>query len=167
MLDSNRLDGKVALITGIAGEIGSATARLFAARGARIVGVDRDAAGLTQLRDSLAGAGYPLLIQADVTDETQVADYVARAKAEAGSIDVFFNNAGIEGGIYPIPDYPTDMFRRVIDVNVIAVFLGMKHVIPVMVAQVAAASSTPRAPREWSARQVYRRTSQASMRWWA
>ena len=53
MLDSNRLDGKVAIITGAGGEIGRATAFLFAARGARIVAIDRDGAALAALREAL------------------------------------------------------------------------------------------------------------------
>lgn len=135
MLDSNRLDGKVALITGAGGEIGRATAALFAARGARIVAVDRDAGALGELRAGLGDHAQPILIEADLTDEAQVSAYVRRAVDEAGRIDIFFNNAGIEGGIHPIPDYPTDLFRQVIEINLVAVFLGMKHVIPVMVGQ--------------------------------
>ena len=133
MHNSNRLDGKVVIITGAAGEIGRATAAVFAERGARIVAVDRDAAALSSLRTSLPADA--IMIEADVTDEAQVQAYVARTIAEAGHIDIFFNNAGIEGGIHPIPEYPTDLFRRVIEINVVAVFLGMKHVIPVMVEQ--------------------------------
>ena len=135
MLDSNRLDGKIALITGAGGAIGRATAALFAARGARIVAIDRDPAALADLGAALGDEAQPILIEADVTDEAQVSAYVARAVVEAGRIDVFFNNAGIEGGIHPIPDYPTALFREVIEINVVAVFLGMKHVIPVMVGQ--------------------------------
>ena len=135
MLDSNRLDGKVAIITGAGGEIGRATAFLFAARGARIVAIDRDGAALAALRDALPSDSDPILITADVTDEAQVRAYVERVATATGRIDIFFNNAGIEGGIHPIPDYPTELFRRVIEINVVAVFLGMKYVIPVMVEQ--------------------------------
>ena len=133
MLDSNRLDGKVAIITGAGGGIGRATAALFTARGARIIAVDRDPAALSALGDTLPAE--TILVEADVTDEAQVRAYVERAVAEAGRIDIFFNNAGIEGGIHPIPDYPTELFRKVIELNVTAVFLGMKLVIPVMVEQ--------------------------------
>ena len=135
MLASNRLDGKVAIITGAGGEIGRATALLFAARGARIVAVDRDRTALAALRDALPSDIDPILITADVTDEAQVRAYVERVATATGRIDIFFNNAGIEGGIHPIPDYPTELFRRVIEINVVAVFLSMKYVIPVMVEQ--------------------------------
>ena len=52
-----------------------------------------------------------------------------------GTIDVFYNNAGIEGDIAPITKYPLEAFRKVIDVNVVGVFLGLKHVLPVMLRQ--------------------------------
>jgi NAD(P)-dependent dehydrogenase (short-subunit alcohol dehydrogenase family) len=129
VLDDNRLDGKVALVTGAGGEIGAATIRLMAARGARIVAVDRDARSLQRL-----SAALPDLItcEADVADEDAVRRYVEYAQSRTGRIDVFFNNAGIEGPVCPIADYPLADFRRVIDVNVVGVFLGLKHVIPVM-----------------------------------
>ena len=61
-----------------------------------------------------------------------------------GTIDVFYNNAGIEGEVKPIQDYPLESFRKVLDVNVVGVFLGMKHVLPVMLKQQQeAVSSTP------------------------
>jgi NAD(P)-dependent dehydrogenase (short-subunit alcohol dehydrogenase family) len=129
VLDDNRLDGKVALVTGAGGEIGAATIRLMAARGARIVAVDRDARSLQRL-----SAALPDLItcEADVADEDAVRRYVEYAQSRTGRIDVFFNNAGIEGPVCPIADYPLADFRRVIDVNVVGVFLGLKHVIPAM-----------------------------------
>ncbi|WP_068076702.1 SDR family NAD(P)-dependent oxidoreductase [Novosphingobium lentum] len=133
MLDSNRLEGKVALITGAGGAIGAATARLMAARGARIIGVDRDQSSLDALKDDLGDALLATVV-ADVTDEAAVRGYVEAAKAAAGRIDVFFNNAGIEGPAHPLPDFPLADFQRVIAVNVTGVFLGMKYVIPVMLA---------------------------------
>lgn len=133
MLDSNRLDGKFALITGAGGEIGSATARLMAARGASVVAVDRDAAALEALRAEMGGSLLAALV-ADVSDEASVRGYVGDAVAAAGRIDVFFNNAGIEGPAWRLPDYPLEDFQRVLAVNVTGVFLGMKHVIPAMLA---------------------------------
>jgi len=132
MADDARLDGKVALITGAAGEIGSATMRLFAARGARIVAVDRDEAQLKNAVAKLPADAKALALTADVSNEDAVADYVSRAVDAAGTIDVFYNNAGIEGDVAPIQNYSLEAFRRVLDVNVVGVFLGMKHVLPVM-----------------------------------
>lgn len=135
MLDSNRLNDKVAVITGAAGAIGSATARLMLLRGAAVVAVDRDGASLEALRETFPRGSKFLTVTADVTNENSVQSYVRRAVEGMGRIDVFFNNAGIEGGVYKIPDYPLDEFVNVMNVNVVGVFLGLKYVIPVMVAQ--------------------------------
>jgi len=130
LLDSNRLDGKIALVTGAGGEIGAATIRLMVARGARIVAVDRDNSALQRLKPD----SNLIAIEGDVTDEESVRDYVARARTAFGRIDIFFNNAGIEGPVHPITEYPLADFRRVIDVNIVGVFLGLKHVLPGMAA---------------------------------
>ena len=132
MADRIRLDGKIALVTGAAGVIGTATMRLLAERGARIVAIDRQERSLKDAVAGLPSSAEALAITADVTQEDEVADYVRAAVAKFGTIDVFYNNAGIEGEIKPITDYPLDSFRRVLDVNVIGVFLGLKHVLPVM-----------------------------------
>jgi NAD(P)-dependent dehydrogenase (short-subunit alcohol dehydrogenase family) len=132
MADRIRLDGKIALVTGAAGVIGTATMRLLADRGARIVAVDRQEGPLKDAIRTLPASADALAIAADVTQEDEVADYVRAAVAKFGTIDVFYNNAGIEGEIRPITDYPLESFRRVLDVNVVGVFLGMKHVLPVM-----------------------------------
>src|SRR5262247_3285648 len=132
MPDRIRLDGKVAVVTGAAGVIGTATMRLLAERGARIVAVDRKKAELKAAIKELPAAADPLLVTADVTREEEVTEYVHAALDKFGTIDVFFNNAGIEGEVKPIPDYPLESFRKVLDVNVVGVFLGMKHVLPSM-----------------------------------
>jgi NAD(P)-dependent dehydrogenase (short-subunit alcohol dehydrogenase family) len=125
-----RLQGKLALITGGAGVIGRATARRLKDEGARVVLVDRDA---KRLEDAAAvlrlepGAA----IAADATRAAEVARY-AEAAARFGPIDVFFNNAGIEGPTAPIAEFPEDGFAEVMAVNVTGVFLGMKYVLPRM-----------------------------------
>ena len=135
MPDRIRLDGKVAVVTGAAGFIGTATIRLLAERGARIVAVDRREADLKAAITDLPPSAQALAIAADVTSEDEVADYVRAAVDKLGAIDVFYNNAGVEGDIKPITQYPLEAFRRVIDVNVVGVFLGLKHVLPVMLKQ--------------------------------
>jgi NAD(P)-dependent dehydrogenase (short-subunit alcohol dehydrogenase family) len=132
MPDRIRLDGRVAVVTGAAGVIGTATMRLLAERGARIVAVDRRE---DDLKAAISGLPEALAITADVTREEDVAEYVRAAVDRFGTIDVFYNNAGIEGDIKPIPEYSLESFRRVLDVNVVGVFLGMKHVLPVMLKQ--------------------------------
>jgi NAD(P)-dependent dehydrogenase (short-subunit alcohol dehydrogenase family) len=135
MPDRIRLDGKVAVVTGAAGVIGSATLRLLAERGARIVAVDRKAADLKAAMADLPASAEALAVTADVTSEDEVAHYVHAAIQKFGTIDVFYNNAGIEGDIAPITKYSLETFRKVLDVNVVGVFLGLKHVLPVMLKQ--------------------------------
>jgi NAD(P)-dependent dehydrogenase (short-subunit alcohol dehydrogenase family) len=132
MPDRIRLDGKVAVVTGAAGVIGRATMRLLAERGARIVAVDRSEQDLQTAIGDLPASAQALAVSADVTSEDEVADYVRAAVDKFGTIDVFHNNAGVEGDIAPITKYSLETFRRVLDVNVVGVFLGMKHVLPVM-----------------------------------
>jgi NAD(P)-dependent dehydrogenase (short-subunit alcohol dehydrogenase family) len=135
MPDRIRLDGKVAVVTGAAGVIGTATIRLLAERGARVVAVDRREQDLKTAIEDLPASAQALAITADVTSEDEVAAYVRAAIDKFGTIDVFYNNAGVEGDIKPITEYPLQSFRRVLDVNVVGVFLGLKHVLPVMLKQ--------------------------------
>lgn len=135
MADRIRLDGRVAIVTGAAGVIGTATIRLLAERGARIVAVDRREPDLKSSIADLPATAQALAITADVTREDEVAEYVRAAVDKFSTVDIFYNNAGIEGEIAPITKYPLETFRRVIDVNVVGVFLGLKHVLPIMLKQ--------------------------------
>ena len=126
------LDGRVAIVTGAGGVIGRATAELFTARGAGVVCVVRRESDIATLGAALPDA---LVLQADVTKEDEVEGYVGETLGVLGRIDIFFNNAGIEGPQALIADYPTADFMRVMEVNVLGVFLGLKHVMPVMIGQ--------------------------------
>jgi len=126
-----RLNGKVAVITGGAGGIGLATARLFVAEGATVVLVDRDEPALQAAAAEL-GSEAVGTVAADVADEAQVRGFIAATLQRHGRLDVLFCNAGIEGAIAPIADYPVEMFDRVLAVNVRGVFLGLKHALPPM-----------------------------------
>jgi NAD(P)-dependent dehydrogenase (short-subunit alcohol dehydrogenase family) len=122
---AGRLDGKVCVITGTASGIGAESARLFAAEGARVVGIDLDG----------SGAEGELTIGADVADEGQVRGAFERIGAEMGRVDVLMNNAGIN----PTDDgsaleTSVDAWQRVQDVNLRSVFLCCKHGIPHLVA---------------------------------
>jgi 3alpha(or 20beta)-hydroxysteroid dehydrogenase len=122
------------VVTGAAGEIGAACCRRLLATGHRVVGVDIDEAAGKALLESLDGDDRVTFVAADVTDEDGVAGYVAEATARLGRIDGFFNNAGVEGAVAPIPAYPTEVFDHVLAVNVRGVFLGLKHVMAAMAA---------------------------------
>jgi NAD(P)-dependent dehydrogenase (short-subunit alcohol dehydrogenase family) len=121
----------VAVITGGAGGIGRAAGRLFAQEGAQVLLVDLDEGAL---RETVAGAGgdSASYVVADTTQSDQVQRFVDTAVERYGGVDVFLANAGIEGRVLPIPEYPVDVFDQVIAVNVRGVWLGLKSVIPVM-----------------------------------
>src|SRR6059058_5856844 len=127
---------KVALITGAGNGIGRATALAFAKGGAKVVVVDRDTAG----GEATAGiirqqGGDARFVTADVTKSADVQAYVKAALDAYGKIDCFFNNAGIEGTVKHTAEYDEAMFDQVIGVNVKGVFLGLRHVLPVMLQQ--------------------------------
>lgn len=129
---THSMTGKIALITGAAGAIGLATAKLLASQGATIAATDMTGADFGPLHAAIPDADRLLVFEADVTDEDAFAAAVKATIKKFGTIDIFFNNAGIEGPVAPIPDFPTDGFRKVMDVNVTGIFLGLKLVIPIM-----------------------------------
>ena len=116
------------IITGAAGAIGAAVASALADITATLVLVDRDEVAVTTLADSLASRTTTVPVVADVSSEDDVAHYVEVARSH-GQITGFFNNAGIEGWIGPITEYPVSTFEAVLAVNVKGVFLGLKHVL--------------------------------------
>jgi NAD(P)-dependent dehydrogenase (short-subunit alcohol dehydrogenase family) len=119
-----RLDGKVCVITGAASGIGAEAARLFAAEGAKVVGVD-----------IAPGSEGELALEADVTDEEQVRGMYERVREELGRIDVLFNNAGINpSDDASVLETSLEAWQRVQDVNLRSVFLCCKHGIPHLLA---------------------------------
>ena len=128
--------GKVALVTGGGNGIGRATSAAFARHGAKVVVVDRDAAGAEATAGIIRqNGGDAIAGTADVTKSDDVKAYVRAAIDKFGRIDCFFNNAGIEGKVVPTADYDEAMFDAVIGVNVKGVFLGLRHVLPEMIRQ--------------------------------
>ncbi|MCM4173306.1 NAD(P)-dependent oxidoreductase [Arenibacter sp. TNZ] len=126
-----RLKDKVAIITGGAGGIGIATAKMFLEEGAKVVIVDI-------IKEVLEKASYELdhenlsYCVADVSKVKDTEKFVETTLEVHGKIDIFFANAGIEGTSKPIAEYPEEIFDRVIAVNLKGVWLGCKHVIPKM-----------------------------------
>jgi NAD(P)-dependent dehydrogenase (short-subunit alcohol dehydrogenase family) len=104
---------------------------LFAAEGARVVLVDLNEAGLQSVVQAI-GNDVASYVVADTTQPDQAQNYIAAAVERHGCIDIFVANAGVEGEIHPIPDYPVDIFDRVLAVNVRGVWLGLKYAIPAM-----------------------------------
>ncbi len=126
-----RFENKAVVITGGAGGIGMATARMFLQEGARVMLVDLKQEDLAKAKEEL-GNDNVMIVVADVTQEDQVKHYAQQAGELFGKVDVFFNNAGIEGVVKPIEDYPVSDFDKVIAVNVRGVWLGSKYMVPLM-----------------------------------
>lgn len=115
-----RLEGKVCVITGVAGGIGAAAAARFAGEGARVVGVDIVEHSIGELP-----------IRADLVEEEVVRSVYARAREEFGRIDVLFNNAGISPAEdASVLETSVEAWERVQAVNLRSVFLCCKHGIP-------------------------------------
>ncbi len=127
-----KLNNKVAVITGGAGGIGKETAKLFLQHGAKVVLVDLFEETLLKTKEELNGLGEVVAVQADVSNEDHVENYVKEALNHYGKIDIFFNNAGIEGKVAPVTEQKVEDFDKVMAVNVRGVFLGLKHVLKVM-----------------------------------
>jgi NAD(P)-dependent dehydrogenase (short-subunit alcohol dehydrogenase family) len=119
------------VVTGGAAGFGRAVGRRLLADGARVALVDRDKDALAATAAESGAFG----ITADVSDETEVDGYVAAALAEFGRIDLFFNNAGIEGVMKPMTELAVADFDRVMAVNARGVFLGLRAVLRVMKSQ--------------------------------
>ena len=124
------------MITGAANGIGRHTALAFAAAGASVLAVDRDASGAeATAADIRRHGGDGRAYAADVTTPGDVQGYVEAALKAFRRIDCFFNNAGIVGKVAPIAEHDVTAFDEVISVNVRGVFLGLRYVLPVMIAQ--------------------------------
>jgi 3alpha(or 20beta)-hydroxysteroid dehydrogenase len=126
---SPRLQGKVAVITGAAGGIGAASARRFAAEGASLLLTDADASGADRLAAEL-GAGAVALPH-DVASESGWQVVTAAALEAHGRIDILLNNAGVFLAT-PLLETTLEDFQRVIQINTVGVFLGMRAVAPSM-----------------------------------
>jgi NAD(P)-dependent dehydrogenase (short-subunit alcohol dehydrogenase family) len=124
------LEGKVCLITGGAGSIGLASARLLQQHGAKIALVDSDPQALSAAAASLGPD--VMTLTADVANEADTARYVTATVARFGRIDILFSNAGNFGTVAPIESYPTETFDSVLAVHVRGAFLAAKYAVPHM-----------------------------------
>lgn len=125
--------GKTALVTGAGSGIGEAIALQLGQAGALVVVADLDAAKAAAVADRIVAAGGQAVPGAgDVANSDVVQSLIAEAVAAGGKLDLLVNNAGIGGPLAPLGDYPLDGWRRVMDVNLDAVFYGMRFAIPEM-----------------------------------
>ena len=125
----NRLEGKVAVITGGAGGIGRAAGKLFVNEGADVLLVDVDEEALKSACDGI-GSNKVSYCVADVTNSSDNQKMINLAKERYGGVDVLLANAGVEGDVSSIVDYDERRFEQVMAVNVKGPFLGLKAAIP-------------------------------------
>ncbi len=129
---SKQMQDKVCVITGGAGSIGSASAKLFLQEGAKVMLVDLSEAALKKAAAAIGGGDNLAWYAGDITKSDQVRDAIAGTVARFGKIDVLFSNAGNFGGVAPIAEYPEDVFDAVMAVHVKGAFLAAKHTVPHM-----------------------------------
>lgn len=130
MSGSDEASRPVALVTGGGGDIGRAIALRLARMSGAVAVVDLDEAAARATVALVEAAGCKALaIRADVSSPSETAAYVETVESQLGPIGIFANNAGIEGVVAPLHEYPDDMFDRLMQVNVRGVFLGLKYVL--------------------------------------
>jgi len=127
-----QMQNKVCVITGGAGSIGAASAKLFRHEGAKVMLVDLSEHALQKIAADIGGGDDVAWCAADVTRSDQVKQAIGATVARFGKIDVLFSNAGNFGTVAPIADYPEDVFDSVLAVHVRGAFLCAKHAVPQM-----------------------------------
>lgn len=127
-----RMQDKTIVITGGAGEIAAALAQKCVQEGGNVHLVDIDEDGLKKLVNEF-GEDRASFTVADVSDSGQTQQYVREAKDKWGGIDVFFDNAGIEGNVKPLTDTTEEEWDKLIGINLRGMWLGLKYAAPVMI----------------------------------
>ena len=126
------LEGRVAVITGAASGIGRATTLLFAREGAKVVAADLSPGVHETANMATKAGGVVKAIQGDVSTRAVVEDAVQVAETEFGGLDIMFANAGVSGGLVTLFELTEDDWRRVLDVNLIGVFIAVQCAARVM-----------------------------------
>lgn len=129
------MKNKVIIITGAGMGLGLAAAKELASKGANLVLVDYNEKGLADAKAEISKEFLDvkiITVVADVSKEEAVKNYVDEAVKSFGRIDGLYNNAGIEGKQASITEYDVNIFKKVIDINLMGVYYGMRYVIPVM-----------------------------------
>ncbi|MCF8332273.1 MAG: SDR family oxidoreductase [Bacteroidales bacterium] len=126
-----RFEKKKVIITGGSGGIGRETAKQMLNEGAKVMITDIDKDALKEAEAEINSDDL-YVYKADISDEKQVKEYAEKAKELFGHVDVFFNNAGIEGKVIPLEEYPMELFHKLIDINVKGTYYGLRYLWPLM-----------------------------------
>lgn len=126
-----KLENKKVVITGGSGGIGVATAKMMLAEGAKVLLVDINKEALQEAARELNSSDVHTFV-ADVSEEKQVEAYAQKAKELFGNVDVFFNNAGIEGEVKPLEEYSIQTYHKLMKVNVDGMYYGLRYIFPLM-----------------------------------
>lgn len=126
-----KFENKVILITGAAGDLGKVLVKAFLAEGAKVLATDANSSQLAVLNDQYNSTSL-LTSVVDVTSSADMQALAILTEEKFGGLDVAVFNAGIAGQITPIENYPEDIFDRVMAVNVKGVWLGIKHLTPLL-----------------------------------
>ena len=130
-----RLQDRTALVTGAGSGIGRATAKLFAAEGARLVVFDRVAAVEDTAKAIRDAGGQAVAVVGDAGLEADVAKAVETAVSTYGGLDVCYANAGVSGGYTPLFEMTAEHWTELLRINLIGPFLAIKHAAKVMAAK--------------------------------
>lgn len=126
------VENKVTIITGAASGLGLQISKEFLKNGAKVVLSDINQEKLDEIVADLQSEDFDCIgVKADVTQENDIKELVETTKGKYGRIDVLFNNAGLQH-VSKIEEFPTEKFRQMIDIMLVAPFIGTKHVMPIM-----------------------------------
>jgi NAD(P)-dependent dehydrogenase (short-subunit alcohol dehydrogenase family) len=130
-----RLEGKSVIITGAGSGIGRAASLLFSKEGARLIVVDRSET-VKETAGLVTDAGGTIeAVMADAGSENEVKAFIGKAVSKYGKLDAIWANAGISGGLVPIPEQTVEQWQEILRINLIGAFLAVKHATPHMIKQ--------------------------------
>ena len=130
-----RLEGKSVIITGAGSGIGRAASLLFSREGAKLVIVDRSDSVMETARLVSDSGGTVEAVMADAGSESDVKGFIDKAVAKYGRLDAIWANAGVSGGLVPLPEQTVEQWQEVLRINLIGPFLAIKHSMPHMIKQ--------------------------------
>ena len=130
-----RLEGKSVIITGAGSGIGRAASLLFSKEGASLIAVDRSESVKETAELVTKASGTIESVMADTGSENAVKGFIEKAVSKYGKLDAIWANAGVSGGLVPIPEQTVEHWQEVLRINLIGPFLAIKHSMPHMIKQ--------------------------------